>query len=194
MKQYLAARWIAANSVGMLVGMLVGLPLESAKLRNPVLTSITIGAALAMAQWFALRRHVSYWWIPTTAVAGCMGFWLGALTIPHGEWFFGPSPTWAGSVGGLVGGAAGLAQWWLVRRRAAHPWLWVPVSAAAWALGGYALVCAVWAFDSLFRHEYLAVAVTGLISGLISGASSAPALIYMFGATSTVQPVSAARS
>jgi hypothetical protein len=173
--------WIPAFMLGWYCAVYVAVLLAGAT--NLASLGMIVLGVLGMAQWLVVRPHVSHWWIPVTAVAGAVALSLGVWAVPfpnflesHAEW---KVLYWVVGMGGVAGGAVGSAQWWLLRRRAAHPSLWAPVNAAGWALGCLAgLYVTSWTFDYLGNPG--SALVGGAVAVLIFSALSAPALVHMF--------------
>jgi hypothetical protein len=90
------------------------------------------GAVIGAAQWLALRRvGLDARWIVATAVGLAVGLGLGFAIFDYGDTV---GDMWI--VGLASGLGIGLAQWWLLRgAMGSLAWLWIPASAAAWALG-----------------------------------------------------------
>jgi hypothetical protein len=89
------------------------------------------GAIIGAAEWFALRRWVSWLWIPATCAGMAVGLAAGAALVNYG--------TGRGDVvllGAVTGVGVGVAQALvLVRRRIPGAFWWAVANPPAWALG-----------------------------------------------------------
>lgn len=90
------------------------------------------GVVIGAAQWLALRRlGVDARWIVATAVGLAVGLGLGFAIFDFGDTV---GDMWI--VGLASGLGIGMAQWWLLHGVVGSlAWVWVPATAAAWALG-----------------------------------------------------------
>ena len=96
-----------------------------------VLAGAIAGAVIGAAQWFALRRiGADVRWIAATTVGLALG--LGVAFAVFG---YGNSIADLAVLGAVSGLGIGLAQWWPMRELLPGSPLWVPATAAAWALG-----------------------------------------------------------
>jgi hypothetical protein len=97
------------------------------------LAGVIAGAVIGAAQWLALRRiGADLWWIVATAVGLAVGLALAFAIFGYGD-----TVGDLAVVGAVIGLGIGIAQWWLLRAFVGGGlgWLWVPASAAFWALG-----------------------------------------------------------
>jgi hypothetical protein len=89
------------------------------------------GAIIGAAQWFALRRWVSWLWIPATCVGMAVGLAAGAALVDY--------RTGRGDVallGAVTGVGVGVLQALiLVRHRIPGAFWWAVANPPAWALG-----------------------------------------------------------
>lgn len=89
------------------------------------------GAIIGAAEWFALRRWVSWLWIPATCVGMAVGLAAGAALVDYG--------TGRGDVvllGAVTGVGVGVAQALvLARRRIPGAFWWAVANPPGWALG-----------------------------------------------------------
>lgn len=97
---------------------------------------LVFGACIGLAQWLVLRalhwRGLSAWWIALTAV----GFLVGARLGPIVSFRLASETAALAVVFGIVmGGAQGVATWWLVRRLTARSVIWILVMTVAWIAG-----------------------------------------------------------
>lgn len=97
---------------------------------------LVFGACIGLAQWLVLRalhwRGLSAWWIALTAV----GFLVGARLGPIISFRLASETAALAVVFGIVmGGAQGVATWWLVRRLTARSVVWILVMTVAWIVG-----------------------------------------------------------
>ncbi len=175
--------WLAATSVGMIVGGLVAFPLgwsigetaEQALGQVPALlvVGLVMGGVLfglvAAAQAVVLRGRVpaAGRWILVSAVAGAVGIAviLAALNDNERAWSNTLLPMTAFT---LLGVWLGAAQWLVLRRHVARAAWWVLVSAAS--LG---LTLAVLFGISAEGRELVSLLLSGVIYGAITGAGMA---------------------
>jgi hypothetical protein len=95
-----------------------------------VLAGAVAGLVLGVAQWWALRRiGVDARWIALTAVG--LGVGLGAAYAIFG---YGDSAGDLAVIGAVSGLGIGAAQWVALRRLVRGSLVWIPATAAAWAL------------------------------------------------------------
>jgi hypothetical protein len=89
------------------------------------------GAIIGAAEWFALRRWVSWLWIPATSAGMAVGLAAGAALADYG--------TDRGDVvllGAVTGVGVGVLQALvLARHRVPGAWWWGLANPPAWALG-----------------------------------------------------------
>ena len=89
------------------------------------------GAVIGTAEWFALRKRVSWLWIPATTVCLAVGLAAGAALVDYG--------TDRGDVvlmGAVTGLGVGVAQALvLARDHVRDAYLWAVAIPPAWALG-----------------------------------------------------------
>jgi hypothetical protein len=95
-----------------------------------VLAGVVAGLVLGVAQWLALRRiGADVRWIAATAVG--LGVGLGAA---YGIFGYGDTVGDLALLGAVSGLGIGIAQWWVLRGLVRGSLVWIPASAAAWAL------------------------------------------------------------
>ena len=102
------------------------------QLWRATLAGAVSGAVIGAAQWLALRRiGVDARWIVATAAGLAVGLGLGFAIFKYGD-----TVGDLAIIGAVSGLGIGIAQWWLLRGVVGDlAWLWVPATAAAWALG-----------------------------------------------------------
>ena len=142
------------------------------------------GAIIGAAEWFALRRWVSWLWIPATCVGMAVGLAAGAALVDYG--------IGRGDVvvmGAATGVGVGVAQALvLARRRIPGAFWWAVANPPAWALGwlvtSYVITTNV---DEQFTNFGASGAIVfGLLTWLL--------LAVLFRASGTRSPVETARS
>jgi hypothetical protein len=88
------------------------------------------GAVIGTAEWFVLRKLVSWLWIPATAAGMALGLAAGSALVDYG--------IDRGDIvlmGALTGVGVGLLQTLvLARHQIANAWWWAVVNPPAWAL------------------------------------------------------------
>jgi hypothetical protein len=96
-----------------------------------LVAGLIAGAIIGAAEWFALRKWVSWLWIPATTVGLAVGLAAGAALVDYG--------TERGDVvlmGAVTGLGAGVAQALvLARDHVRDAYLWAVAIPPAWALG-----------------------------------------------------------
>ena len=96
-----------------------------------LVAGLIVGLVIGAAEWFALRRQVSWLWIPATAAGMAVGLTAGAALVDYG--------TGRGDVamlGAVSGVAVGIMQALvLARHRIPGALWWAVASPPAWALG-----------------------------------------------------------
>lgn len=125
-------RWlptIFAFPVGGEVAHLLAGPADH--LTATLLGGAIFGAVLGATQAFALRTRVApVPWIAASAAGMAAGVAMGAAAVDYGT-----GPADLALQGAITGAVLGAGQWFLLRGMLPAAWRWVPVTAAAWALG-----------------------------------------------------------
>ena len=89
------------------------------------------GAIIGAAEWFALRRQVSWLWVAATSVGMAVGLAAGAALVDYG--------IGRGDIvlmGAVTGVGVGLLQALvLARHQIPNAWWWAVANPPAWALG-----------------------------------------------------------
>jgi hypothetical protein len=89
------------------------------------------GAVIGAAEWFALRRWISWLWIPTTSLGMALGLAAGAALVDYGI-----SRGDLALMGAVTGVGVGVMQALvLARHRIAGAFWWAVANPPAWALG-----------------------------------------------------------
>ena len=172
--------WALATTLGMLIGylplaFLVGsLDLGIARVIVPIITGILLG----VAQWLVLRPYVSksYDWILNHAVGWVVGFTLGLFIVQL------LSKTPLGMLVGFIafGAIVAVFQYPALRREIPHLTTWILANVIGWTLGAYLsqLAASVF-FKNGVPTTFISVLVTVGITGLVAGAITALALIWI---------------
>lgn len=138
----LLLQWVMTTTLGWIIGW-------------AIFGELWIGPVIGVTQWLILRRVVSNsaWWMAGTTV----GWVVGSIAIGSGL-VLAPGPGLFTSLmsGAIAGGLVGVGQWPVLRQWVKLAFLWIPVSAAAWAI----------AFSGLFGSA-LAGAAIGAVTGLL---------------------------
>jgi hypothetical protein len=92
---------------------------------------LIVGAIVGAAEWFVLRRWVSWLWIPATIAGMAVGLVAGAAIVGYG--IDRGDLVVMGAVNGLAVGA--MQALVLARDRVPGAWWWAAANAPAWALG-----------------------------------------------------------
>lgn len=89
------------------------------------------GAVIGAAEWVALRRFVSWIWIPATSIGMAAGLAAGAALVDYGI-DRGDLMLMGAVTGAAVGGLQALV---LAQQRVPSAYLWALANPPAWALG-----------------------------------------------------------
>jgi hypothetical protein len=171
--------WTLATAGGMLLGFLPTillvnvLDLGLAQLAVPVLAGTVIG----FAQWLVLRRYItaSTQWDWTDGISWAAGYILGLLLIQ-----LLPSTVFAAFIGYfLFGTIVALVQWPVLRREIPQVFTWLIASAIAWAIGYWASQAVLSLFTDPLIEPVVGTAVIAITSGLVAGAITGLALIWI---------------
>jgi len=95
------------------------------------LGGLIVGAIIGAAEWFALRRWVSWVWIPATIVGMAVGLVAGAALVDYG--IDRADLALMGAVNGLAVGV--MQALVLARHRIPGAFWWAVANPPAWALG-----------------------------------------------------------
>jgi hypothetical protein len=94
---------------------------------------LIVGAVIGAAEWFALRRWVSWVWIPATIAGMAVGLVAGAALVDYGI-----DRTDLALMGAVNGLAVGVMQALvLARHRIPGAFWWAVANPPAWALGWF---------------------------------------------------------
>lgn len=171
--------WTLATAVGMLLGFLPTillvdlLSLGLAQIAVPVLAGTVIG----FAQWLVLRRYVtaSTQWDWTDGISWAAGYILGLLLIQML-----PSTVFVVFIGYfLFGVIVALVQWPVLRREIPQVVTWLAASAVAWAVGYWVSQAVLSLFTDPLIDPVVGTAVIAVTSGLVAGAITGVALIWI---------------
>jgi hypothetical protein len=171
--------WTLATAGGMLLGFLPTillvnvLSLGLAQIAVPVLAGTVIG----FAQWLVLRRYVtaSTRWDWTDGISWAAGYILGLLLIQML-----PSTVFVVFIGYfLFGVIVALIQWPVLRREIPQVFTWLVASAVAWAVGYWASQAVLSLFTDPLIAPAVGTAVIAVTSGLVAGAITGIALIWI---------------
>jgi hypothetical protein len=171
--------WTLATAGGMLLGFLPTILLVNvlnlglAQIAVPVLAGTVIGSA----QWLVLRSYVTHntRWDWTDGISWAAGYILGLLLIQ-----LLPSTVFAAFIGYfLFGVIVALVQWPVLRREIPQVLTWLIASAVAWAVGYWASQAVLSLFTDPLIAPVVGTAVIAITSGLVAGAITGLALIWI---------------
>ena len=171
--------WTLATAGGMLLGFLPTILLVNvlnlglAQIAVPVLAGTVIG----FAQWLVLRRYVtaSTRWDWTDGISWAAGYILGLLLIQTL-----PSTVFIVFIGYfLFGVIVALVQWPVLRREIPQVFTWLIASAVAWAAGYWVSQAVLSLFTDPLIAPVVGTAVIAITSGLVAGAITGVALIWI---------------
>ena len=113
---------------GLLADLVVdGVDSVGAALAGGLIAGVVIGAA----EWFAVRRWVSWLWIPATSIGMAAGLTAGAALVDYGI-----SRGDIVVIGAVTGVGVGVSQApVLARHRVSRAFWWAVANLLAWALG-----------------------------------------------------------
>jgi hypothetical protein len=143
-----------------------------------VIVPIITGVLLGLAQWLVLRPYVSksYDWILNHAAGWVAGFTLGLFIVQL------LSRTQVGMLVGFIafGAIVALFQYPALRREIPNVFIWILANVIGWTLGAYLSQLAASAlFDNAVPTTFVSVLVTVGVTGLVAGAITALALIWI---------------
>lgn len=96
-----------------------------------IAAGLIAGAIIGAAEWFVLRRRISWLWIPATSVGLAVGLAAGAALVDYG--IARGDVVLIGAVTGL--GVGVLQTLVLARHQIPNAWWWAVVNPPTWALG-----------------------------------------------------------
>jgi hypothetical protein len=171
--------WTLATAGGMLLGFLPTILLVN--VLNLALAQIAVpalaGTVIGFAQWFVLRRYVtaSTRWDWTDGISWAAGYVLGLLLIQ-----LLPSTVFAAFIGYfLFGIIVALVQWPVLRREIPQVVTWLVASAVAWAVGYWVSQAVLSLFTDPVINPAVGTSVVAVTSGLVAGAITGLALIWI---------------
>jgi hypothetical protein len=174
------AGWTLATAFGLLIGylplaFLVGwIDLGIARVIVPIITGVLLG----LAQWLVLRPFVTQArdWILHHAVGWVVGFTLGMFVVQL------LSKTPVGMLFGYIcfGLIVALFQFPILRREIPHLTTWILANIIGWTFGAYlSQLAAGIFFQNVLPTRFMSVLVSVGITGLVAGAFTALALIWI---------------
>jgi hypothetical protein len=125
--------WPVAILVGFPIGGLIAdLVVDGVdSVGTALLGGLIAGAIIGVAEWFVLRRWVSWLWVPATSVGMAVGLAAGAALVDYG--IDRGDVVLIGAVTGL--GVGMLQTLVLARHQIRDAWWWAVANPPAWALG-----------------------------------------------------------
>jgi hypothetical protein len=133
--------WALATIGGLFLGLVILFAGLGAVINNAppfifgLVLGCTFGLGVAVAQWLALRRLVSAWWIAATFAAWAI-FWTINLAglLGKGSGVFGKIVEGLGH-GAVFGGLLGLFQWLVLRNKTQNAYWWIIANVLGWSIG-----------------------------------------------------------
>ena len=171
--------WTLATAGGMLLGFLPTILLVNllnlglAQIAVPVLAGTVIG----FAQWLVLRRYVTRGthWDWADGISWAAGYILGLLLVQML-----PNTLFAAFIGYfLFGVIVAIVQWPVLRREIPQVVTWILASSIAWAVGYWASQAVLSLFTDPLIAPALGTTVIAVTSGLVAGAITGLALIWI---------------
>jgi len=182
--------WTLATAVGMLLGFLLSIPivnlldLQWARVIVPVLAGFLIG----LSQWFALRSYLidATDWVLAGGTSWAVGYVLGLFLINSlSSSFVGGFLAYA-----LFGFIVAIVQWPVLRREIPNVWAWILANVIGWMLGFYLSQVALGLFfNDPAINPVASTSVISGVSGLVAGAVTGLALVWIVRQPERVEPV-----
>jgi hypothetical protein len=138
---------------------------------------VLAGTVIGFAQWFVLRRYLmaGSTWIWADGLSWAAGYVLGLFLIQVL-----PSTVFAAFIGYfLFGIIVALLQWPVLRREIPQVFTWMIASAVAWAVGYWASQAVLSLFTDPLIEPAVGTTVIAVTSGLVAGAITGIALIWI---------------
>lgn len=178
--------WTLATAGGMLVGFLLTIPLINllelgfARILVPILA----GSLIGFSQWIVLRQYLttSTDWVLAGGTGWAAGYALGLLLIES------LSSTFLAGIAAylLFGVIVALVQWQDLRREIPSKLTWVLANSLGWAAGlGASQIALNLFFSDPIIEPAVSTAVIAVTSGLVAGAITGIALIWIAGRPDT---------
>lgn len=172
--------WTLATALGMLLGHLPLVPfigdldLGLARVIAPLFAGVLVG----FAQWLVLRGYLtnSSDWVLAGGASWAAAFVVGLFIIQNLA-----GSTLAGLAAYLLFGVIVAAiQWPVLRREIPNILSWILANMVGWALGfGASQVLISALFSADFYNQALVTAVSSGVSGLVAGACTGLALVWI---------------
>jgi hypothetical protein len=172
--------WTLATAAGMLLGLLPfiffidNLDVLLARILVPLWAGLLVG----LFQWLVLRPYLTHSvdWVLHGGAGWALGYALGLLVIQALADF-----PWGAALAYLVFGLIiAVLQWPMLRREIPSLMAWVVASVVGWALGAFlsqAVLNAIAGGDEV--SQVLSTAVIATVTGLVAGAITGLALVWM---------------
>jgi hypothetical protein len=165
-------RWVAATTATTAVSWAARAFLGAFWHYESIIWWVVSGALVGSAQWLILRQCLPAigWWILASAIGWGVG---GALADSANQTIGGDARFFASSL--VFGAAVAVPQWYVLHRRVARAFLWIPISLVGWSVASAAyLTIAAIVNTGILRSEGLGM--LGMISALCCFAATTGAV------------------
>jgi hypothetical protein len=172
--------WTLATALGMLIGHLALFPMVEfldlglARIIAPLFAGLLVG----FAQWLILRGYLTRCsdWVLAGGASWAAAFAIGLFIIQN---------LTGSSLVGLIayllfGLIVAIFQWPILRREIPNIWSWILANVIGWTLGFYVSQIIVGLlFSPDFYSQALVTAISSGVSGLVAGALTGLALVWI---------------
>jgi len=179
-------QWVLASIVGWWALSLPVSAIAPVVGAMPVVSGSIVGAGVGIMQWLVLRRrfHRAGWWVLASTMGWAVGWAVGQNLIEPVTMFLakyeealgGRSVVTLSVLGVMVGGVAGIMQWFVLRRWVYRAGWWILANIVGWTTGfvaGPVVVAALW------TSGVLATVMGGVILGAVPGAITGMTLVWL---------------
>ncbi len=120
-----------------------------------------LGLITGLMQYLLLRYWLPRikWWIATTLLGWLLFAVVLFLLSSFVSFSTAPSPAFAGL---LIGGAIGLAQWFVLRQRVPRAVLWILISALGWGMAALVTDGAISSYQEILSIVFLPPIITSI--------------------------------
>lgn len=182
--------WMLATALGMLIGHLPLIPLVDnidvgiARVIAPIFAGLLVG----FAQWIVLRGYLtsSSNWVLAGGASWVAAYVIGLFIVQN---------LTGSSLAGLIayilfGLIVALFQWPILRREIPNIWSWILANVVGWTLGFFASLFVIGKiFGPDFYNQALVTAISATVSGLVAGAFTGVALVWIVRKPEVGEPV-----
>lgn len=129
-------RWVATTTITTAVGWAAHAFVGAFWHYELIIWWVIPGALIGSAQWLVLRRRLPAigWWIFASAIGWGVG---GSIVDLVNKTMGGDARVFVSSL--VFGAVVAIPQWYVLHRRVAWAFLWIPISAVGWTVASVAL-------------------------------------------------------